>query len=59
MFSKLPISKSAAIGILVSALGFFVDIYDMMIFSSIKEKSFIALALSNDNNEWIFMGHNW
>ena len=52
MFSKLPISKSAAIGILVSALVFFVDIYDMMIFSSIKEKSFIALALSNDNNEW-------
>ncbi|MFY8128506.1 MAG: MFS transporter [Chitinophagaceae bacterium] len=52
MLNKLPISKTAAIGILVSALGFFVDIYDMMIFSSIKEKSFVALHLTNENNEW-------
>lgn len=52
MFSKLPITKAAAIGIIVSALGFFVDIYDMMIFSSIKEKSFIALGFLNTNNEW-------
>jgi MFS transporter, putative metabolite:H+ symporter len=52
MLNKLPITKTAAIGIIVSALGFFVDIYDMMIFSSIKEKSFLALQLSNYNNEW-------
>ena len=38
------ISKSAILVIIVSALGFFVDIYDMMIFSAVKEKSYTSLG---------------
>lgn len=52
IFQKFNLSKAAILGILVSALGFFVDLYDMMIFSSIKEKSFTSLGLTNLNNEW-------
>jgi MFS family permease len=49
---KPILTKAAILGIVVSALGFFVDLYDMMIFSAVKEKSFAALNLSNLNNEW-------
>ncbi len=49
---KPSFSKAAILGIIVSALGFFVDLYDMMIFSAVREKSFEALKLSNQHNEW-------
>lgn len=50
--TKSSISRAAILGIVVSALGFFVDLYDMMIFSAVKDKSFKALNLLNTNNEW-------
>ncbi len=46
--NKLNISKAALLGIVVSALGFFVDLYDMMIFSAVKEKSYIALGIAKE-----------
>jgi MFS transporter, putative metabolite:H+ symporter len=39
------VSKAAILVVIVAALGFFVDIYDMMIFSAIKEKSYEALHI--------------
>jgi MFS transporter, putative metabolite:H+ symporter len=45
---KITIPKSAYLIIIVSALGFFVDIYDMMIFSAVKEKSYISLGLAKE-----------
>lgn len=48
--NKTHLSKSVILGIIVSALGFFVDLYDMMIFLSVKEKSYVSLNLNN--SEW-------
>jgi MFS transporter, putative metabolite:H+ symporter len=39
------ITKAAIIGVIVSALGFFVDLYDIIIFSAVRINSFIDLAI--------------
>jgi MFS transporter, putative metabolite:H+ symporter len=40
------ISRAALLGIVVSALGFFVDLYDMMIFIGVRDDSFTAIGLA-------------
>jgi MFS transporter, putative metabolite:H+ symporter len=43
--SAFPFSKAVGLGILVAALGFFVDLYDMMIFIGVRDSSFTDLGM--------------
>lgn len=45
MMQEKGISKAAIIGVIVSALGFFVDLYDIIIFSAERIDSFKSLAI--------------
>ncbi len=47
---KEGITKAAIIGVIVAALGFFVDLYDIIIFSAVRLNSFIDLRIPI--NEW-------
>lgn len=52
-----PLSKSVKIAILVAALGYFVDVFDLILFSLVRVSSLTDLGLSGDDllNEGIFL----
>ena len=51
-YARVP--RSALIGVIVSALGFFVDLYDIIIFSAERIDSFQSLGIPK--NEWTAAG---
>ena len=53
---KDKISKAAVIGVVVAALGFFVDLYDIIIFSAVRLNSFIDLRFPI--NQWATLTRN-
>jgi putative MFS transporter len=42
-------SKTSTLLIIVSALGYFVDVYDMMLFTVIRKKSLLSLSVADEN----------
>lgn len=47
MKSKVPNQKNAIILVIVAALGYFVDIYDLILFNVIKKESLIGLGITD------------
>jgi MFS family permease len=49
MFKKLPADKIVLLTVLVSALGYFVDIFDLLLFSIVRMQSLKDLGVASDD----------
>lgn len=52
--TSVPVSKATMLAVLVAALGYFVDIYDLILFSVIGRKSLVSLGVGPDAIEGQF-----
>src|ERR1700704_4693618 len=48
-----PVARAVKLAVVVAALGYFVDIYDMLLFSVVRIPSVKALGVSPDDGAWI------